>query len=139
MQVLISRPSWHKESTRDHGGLFRLMSISSVMSVSPGTDVQKQLPLSPRVNARARRGAIHLRTDRFDIMTRILGCDTDEARARLIGVTARTLYRARRGNLGHDLIAQTLITLRDKQEELANYNLHPSFDDLFTVVEIEPT
>jgi hypothetical protein len=83
-----------------------------------------------------RRGAIRLKADRFDLMTKILGLNTDEARARFIDVNAKTLYRARHGSLGHELIAQTLISLRDRREELAVYNLTPSFDELFEVVEV---
>jgi hypothetical protein len=70
-------------------------------------------------------------------MTRVLGCDSDEARARLIGVNAKTIYRARRGILGQDLIAQTLISLGDRRDELTAYNLSPTFDELFEVVEIK--
>ena len=85
---------------------------------------------------RRRRGAIRLKTDRFDLITRVLGCDSDEARARLINVSAKTIYRAKRGTLGQELIAQTLITLGDRRDELAAYNLVPSFDELFEVVEL---
>jgi hypothetical protein len=47
------------------------------------------------------------------------------------------VYRARRGCLGHDLIAQTLLTLGERKEELAAYNnLEPTFDALFRVVDI---
>lgn len=92
----------------------------------------------PGMHARTRRGAIRLKTDRFDLITRVLGCDSDEARARLINVSAKTIYRAKRGSLGQELIAQTLITLGDRRDELAAYNLVPSFDELFEVVEVNP-
>ena len=91
---------------------------------------------NPGARARTRRGAIRLKADRFDLITRVLGCDSDEARARLINVSPKTIYRARRGSLGQELIAQTLITLRDRRDELAAYNLIPSFDELFEVVEV---
>jgi hypothetical protein len=90
----------------------------------------------PGMSARRRQGVIRLKADQFDLITRVLKCDSDEARARLINVSAKSIYRARRGGLGQQLIAQTLINLRDRHDELAKYNLIPSFDELFEVVDV---
>jgi hypothetical protein len=87
-------------------------------------------PLAPR----PRRGLIRLRDRQFDLMTWVLNCASDEARARLIDMNAKTLYRARRGAIGEDFIAQILISLGDHHEELAKFNLAPKFDELFEVV-----
>jgi hypothetical protein len=93
---------------------------------------------SSGTRARDRRGAVRLRADRFDLITRVLGYGNDQARARFINVSARTIYRARRGSLGQELIAQTLISLRDRRDELAAYNLVATFDELFEVIEVDP-
>jgi hypothetical protein len=87
-----------------------------------------------------RRGAIRLKAQSFDLMTGVLGCWTDDARARLIGVSAKSIDRARRGScmLGHDFIAQTMLGLGARRDELATRNLVPCFDELFEVVEGVP-
>jgi hypothetical protein len=68
---------------------------------------------------------------------RVLGCDSDEDRARLISVSVKTIYRTRRGVLGHDFITQTLINLQGRRDELAACNLSPTFDELFEIVEFK--
>jgi|SRR6185369_4410079 len=84
-----------------------------------------------------RTAAIRLREDRFDVMTRVLGCVTYEACAELLGVDPKTVTRARRGAFGVAFIARTLAALAGRREELAAYNLTPSFEELFEVVEVE--
>lgn len=90
------------------------------------------------MTATVRRAGIRLKSDRFDLMTRIVGCESDEARARLLGVSVKTIWRARRGTLGVDFIAQTLFALGCHYGELAARNLLPCFDELFEVVELAP-
>lgn len=76
---------------------------------------------------------IRLRADKFDLMTRILGCENEPARAELIGVTARTISRARAGLIGEAFMAKTIHALRQRLPELQRYGLDPTLDELFEV------
>lgn len=80
------------------------------------------------------QATIRLRDEQFIAMTRLLGCESDSARARLIGVTYRTIYRARRGVVGEVFIAQAIHGLRLHATTLLRYGLTVSFDNLFEVV-----
>src|SRR5262245_24110307 len=82
-----------------------------------------------------RRAVIRLRVDRFNLMTSVLGMQSDLAQADLLGVNPKTVYRAKLGNFGHDFIAQTLVSLGDRRDELGKLNLCPTFDELFEVVD----
>ena len=86
--------------------------------------------------ARGRRGYIRLKADRFDLMTRVVGCESEEARAFLLGVDPKTVARARRRPADVNFIAQTLYALGCRRDELAVHNLVPRFDELFDVVEV---
>lgn len=82
------------------------------------------------------RASIRLKVPKFDLITRVLGCESEAARASLLGVTYITILRARNGgNVGEMFIAQTLAIFQRHAEELHRYNLKPSFDELFEVVE----
>ena len=77
---------------------------------------------------------IRARMDRLDLMTRVLGCESDTARAELTGMSTRHWRRARDGYVGSVFIANTLVALRGRERELIARNLRPSFDELFEVV-----
>lgn len=82
------------------------------------------------------RAVLRLREDKFDLMTRVLGCESDTARAALIGVTWRTVSRARRGRVGEMFVAQTVASLRREGDRLGALGLKVSIDELFEVVEL---
>lgn len=82
------------------------------------------------------RAAIRLKTEHFDLVTRVLGFDNDTARAYLIGMHPVTVGRVKRGAVaGVAFIANTIHALRRYAEELAKFNLTANLDDLFEVVE----
>ena len=87
-------------------------------------------------NARNRSGYLRLRTTPFDTMTRLLGLENDQARARFLGISARSLYRSRHnvGKVGEDALVQILVSLGDYSEQLGEYNCRPGFYELFEVV-----
>ena len=71
---------------------------------------------------------------RIDHLTRVLGCESDTARAALVGMSARQWSRARSGYVGADFVANVIVALRAHEVELAARNLHVSLDELFEVV-----
>lgn len=85
-------------------------------------------------NQPATQAVIRARMDRFDLMTRVLGCESDVDRAELIGVTDRTIRRARTNYVSGAFVAATLAGLRAHERDLAARNLRPTFDDLFEVL-----
>ena len=99
------------------------------------TPATPEVDLPTEVDPVVRQGEIRLRVKRFEMMTMVLGYRTDESRARLLRVNPKTLYRARRGNVGHDFITQTLVVLGRRRDELALFNLEPTFDELFEQVD----
>lgn len=78
---------------------------------------------------------VRLRQETFTAMTAALGCTTDLARAELIGVTPRTLRRARAGVIGEGFMTKTVAALRRQSDTLAAHGLIPSLDALFEVVD----
>lgn len=86
------------------------------------------------------RAEIRLRSedgeDRFTVMTRVLGIESDTARANFVGVNPRTISRAREGVIGEEFIARTLSALRRREKTLAKFGLQPTFDDLFIVIDV---
>lgn len=82
----------------------------------------------------ATQAVILARMDRFDLYTRVLGCETDVARGELIGMTDRAVRRARQGAVGGVFVANTLAALRRFERELAACNLRVTFEELFEVV-----
>ncbi|AGL19533.1 hypothetical protein L083_6023 [Actinoplanes sp. N902-109] len=81
------------------------------------------------------RVGVRLREAEFDLITRILGCESDAARARLLDINPKTVTRVRRGVIGEEFIAKTLIMLRNNAEALAKVNIGTSFEDVFEVGE----
>lgn len=81
---------------------------------------------------------LRLRVERFDLMTRVLGCESDTARAALINMTYQSVRRAKRDNIvGGVFVAQTIAALRRHEDELRQYGLKPSFDELFEIVDVD--
>ena len=81
------------------------------------------------------RNVIRARMDRIDLMTRVLGCESDPERGRLLGLTDKTIRRAREGIfVGGIFVANTIAGLRAHERELAARNLRPVFDELFEVL-----
>lgn len=81
------------------------------------------------------RAGVLLRDERFSLITRLLGCESDAARARLLDVDPKTIYRARNGVIGEELIAKTLDMLQRHTEQLAQYGITASFEEVFTLGE----
>lgn len=92
--------------------------------------------MNPDINAREQSGTnvgVRLRSDRFDLITRVLGCGSDTARARLLGLDPKTIWSARRGQIGAAFIAKTLYTLDSHRAQLAEVSITPTFEELFEV------
>lgn len=77
---------------------------------------------------------IQARMDRLDLMTRVLGCESDVARADLLGVSTKAIQRARSGYVSGRFVAGAIAGLRAHERELVARNLHPTFDELFRVL-----
>lgn len=95
-----------------------------------------QARLSPQESGT--RAGVLLRTDRFELMTRVLGCESDLARAKFLNVDPKTLRTARQGRVGEKFIAQVLSSLRTHEEQLGQLGLKPTFEELFEVREKAP-
>lgn len=100
----------------------------------PGSKVRH---VSPDIQARnsGTRAGVLLRDEQFDLATRALGCTSDTARARLLDVDPKTIYRARRGVIGEEFIAKTLAVLTQHSERLSEIGIDPSFESVFTLGE----
>lgn len=81
------------------------------------------------------RAGVLLRSDRFDLMTRVLGCESDLARSRFLHLDPKTLWSARQGRVGEKFIAQVLAVLARHEEQLGQLGLKPTFEELFEVRE----
>jgi hypothetical protein len=84
--------------------------------------------------ADAPKATITFRWDVFVEMTAVVGCRSDEDRARLLGMTAKTLGRVRMGRLGEAFIAQVLYVLGLFSGDLKRAGYRPTFEQLFEVV-----
>lgn len=81
------------------------------------------------------QAVIRPRMDRIDQMTKAIGCKSDPHRAILLGLSERTISRARTGRgIGADFIASTLAALREHERLLVANGMRPVFDELFEVV-----
>src|SRR5690349_9941247 len=78
---------------------------------------------------------LRLREPQFDLMLKVLGVEKPREIAELIGVSRRTLERARMGRFGGDFVARTVCGLRQHGDRLARYGLRPSLDELFEVTD----
>lgn len=76
---------------------------------------------------------VFLNDERFDLITRALGATNETARARLLDVDPKTIYRARRGQIGEDFIARAIAVMRDRASELEAIGIKPSFEAMFEV------
>lgn len=77
---------------------------------------------------------VFLLPGKLALYAKVLGCTSDAAFAQRIGMTERTVGRARNdGIIGVQFIAAVLTTLRQHQAELATMNLGVSFEDIFEV------
>lgn len=81
------------------------------------------------------RAGVYLKIERFALVARILGHTTDAALGRAIGMTERTISRARDGVIGERFIAAVLATFGEHAPELAEYGIGVKFEDLFEVRE----
>lgn len=102
------------------------MPVSNVLSMNPGTHAREV----PGTDA-----GVFLNEERFDRITRALGCDSDAARARLLEVDPKTIYRARRGQhqINEDFIARAIAIMRQHAAELEAIDIKPSFEAMFEV------
>ena len=81
------------------------------------------------------RAGILLREEPFDLVTRVLGCKSEQARAQLLHVDPKTVYRARRGVVGEEFIAKTLTVMKANEGRLAAIGIEPIFESVFEVGE----
>lgn len=92
--------------------------------VSQDMQVQTRTDTTPKVR---------LRQERYEAWSRLLGLNTDTARAEFFGYDERTIRRARAGRLGANFIARTVFGFRTRLADLAPYGIDPALDELFTV------
>lgn len=93
-------------------------------------------PMNSGINAREKSGTragVFLNEGRFEQITKALGSDSDLARARLLAVDPKTIYRARRGVIGEEFIARAIAVLHEHEAELKAIGVEPSFETLFEV------
>lgn len=83
------------------------------------------------------RAKVLLKSEAFDRITLALGCETEGARARLLDVDPKTVYRARRGIVGEEFIAKTLSTMKANRSRLAKVDISPTFESVFQLAEVD--
>jgi hypothetical protein len=81
------------------------------------------------------RAYLRLRSEPFDEMTALLGATTELARAALVGIDRKSLYRARRGDSVATIAPQIVAALSKYAEQLAAAGYRPNLDALFAVAE----
>lgn len=80
------------------------------------------------------RAGVLLKEDRFDLITRILGCESDLARSRLLEMDPKTIYRARKGGVvGEEFIARVLHAMQRNSEQLGELGISPTFEEVFKI------
>lgn len=79
------------------------------------------------------RAGVYLKVERFNLICRILGHTSDPTIGRFIGMTDRTVSRAREGIIGERFIAAVLRTFGEHEVELAEYGIGIRFEDLFEI------
>lgn len=67
----------------------------------------------------------------FDLVTKALGATSEAARAQLLNVDPKTIYRARRGPVGETFIATTVLVMKAHEPELTAIGITPGFDAVF--------
>lgn len=76
-----------------------------------------------------------LRTRWFVLATNALGCESDLARSRLLGIDPKTIGEARRGStIGGIFVAKTISVMREHVDQLADIGIEPTIDAFFEVV-----
>ena len=80
-----------------------------------------------------KRPGVYLKAEQFFLVARVLGHTSDAAVGRALGMTERTIRRAKAGIIGEQFIAAVLRTFGEHQEELAQLNINVAFDDLFEI------
>jgi hypothetical protein len=80
-----------------------------------------------------RRAGVFLNEERFEMVTKALGADSDSARARLLRMDPKTIYLARRGVIGEKFIASALTVMREHEAELKAVGILPTFEAMFEV------
>ena len=81
------------------------------------------------------RAGVFLRGQRFDEVTKALGAHSDQARARLLAVDPKTIYRARRGVIGEEFIARVIDVMTRRASELVAVGVTPTFEAMFEIRE----
>lgn len=82
----------------------------------------------------ATRPRVYARTGKLELVASILGANTNDARARLFGVTARTIYSVLKGRpVSDEMIAKTLSVMETHAAQLAEAGIDPAFDGVFEV------
>ena len=80
------------------------------------------------------RAEVLLRTERLTLYMTALGLNKDAATiGRLIGMSARTVSRAKTGVIGEAFIAATLSAFGQHQDTLARFGLTTQFEDFFEI------
>lgn len=79
------------------------------------------------------RAGVYLKVERFDLICRILGHTSGPAVGRFIGMTDRTVDRARKGIIGEQFIAAVLKAIGEHEAELAELGIGVRFEDLFEI------
>lgn len=94
--------------------------------MSPGTNAQ-EFP--------GTRAAVFLNEDRFDLITNALGAKSEQAKADLLGVDPKTVYRARRGPVGEAFIAAALRVMCERRADMRPLGIKPTFEAMFELGE----
>ena len=81
------------------------------------------------------RAGVLLKQEAFDLITGTLGAYTELARANLLGVDPKTIYRVRRGIVGEEFIARALHVMHENSEQLRAIDIEPSFEAMFSLGE----
>lgn len=81
------------------------------------------------------RAYMRLRSGPFDQMTELLGATTELARAELVGIDRKSLWRARRGDGVAAIAPQIVAALTKHSNILALAGHQPTLDALFEVAE----
>jgi hypothetical protein len=79
------------------------------------------------------RPGVFLKTTQFALVARILGHTSDAALGRAIGMSDKTIGRAREGVIGEQFIAAVLTAFGEHEELLKQYGISVKFEDLFEI------
>lgn len=89
-----------------------------------------------RADSSETEARLTVRTRRFLLATNALGCESDLARSRLLGIDPKTISLACRGaTVGGTFVAKTITTMRKHRAELAEVGIDATIDSFFEVTE----